>query len=1224
MIRKTQILFFMLLIGFALCFTNGFVFDGEANAEDDESAILEGIFEFPRAEGPAYIQGTPEFQRVPKKIIGTRDFEKMRDLPPESQDYHLGTKVGWIVIRQRNDPDRYWVCTGFLVGPDLFMTNHHCIHDDDGLRPLENARIYMDYYQRRAVDPTRGGITARVSGIVRMDAHWDYALLRLDSPIGNTYGWLELDTTTRVDSTQSVKIIQHPRGRAKEIVRRNTEIVDIPKNHPLASHPSSLEYRADTQDGSSGSPVFLREGTGVIGIHHSSWGQGGINFNAGTLMSYIVPEIQQWLPSGPRTVPGEPRTVRLFYFLPNDRPYRQTVVDRMKTGILQVQSFYADQMEAYGHGRKTFQVETDGQGIPIVHRVDGDHSDSHYKSTGIPGDEIIRTFDTSSIVQLIVMDISRSSDGNGVGIKQRGRAVIFGNWRWDTAAHELGHAFGLQHDFRDGAYVMSYDEQHSLSEGAAHFLAVNPYFNNSTPLQAGPAPSVELLSSKNYPYGLIHVPVQLRVRDPDGIQQVTLFIKTPDRQSLSRPSGFLEVIEYRNLSGQTDATITFNYEGNTPSFGDTDLLNTLKHTIYVSAIDKQGNRADYRDHSWTLQATNVPKPEVPLSERSPPVAESIYNVVRIFHDRSVSSYDDITTGHLAKITNMNVLRIRASDSALQANDFGGLTGLSRLELRIESGYSENTLLPARIFKGLTSLSSVKFKYDPHTYGDDPSLHPILPFPVGLKKVGEGQFKAVVHTGAPFDMELPLIVVNGSIDGGATHVTIPAGSLESEVLTVTRTPGTTAAVVVDLERTVANPGTGYAFYKSSFHLEMFSPLAGAPTPVTERTPQVLDAIVGEVPEINHIHHDRDLRYMINGQFVDKKYNTGFYVSEAHLAALTSLDVSGGSDLLPTAESDAHQEGNWFSLLGNATAVKDGDFDGMRNLTSLRLDNNELSALPADVFDELTHLATLSLSGNQLSTLPDGIFDELTNLTTLNLSGNALTTLPAGLFDELTNLTYLNLLDNPLRSVPDGYFDNLTNLTTLLLPPIITPPTLPTGTAITPVANRTPQVRDAIVAAAGVNSADEVTAAHLAAITELEVGTTTGFEVGMLEKGITELTPGDFNDLFHLNILERGITELKLGDFNDLFHLEALAIGGTFSSLPAGIFDHLVNLRALALSSSQLRSLPNGILDQLTRLWAFGIGNTPLRSLPDGIFDRSTNPECPHHKRHAVAFITRRHL
>ena len=39
---------------------------------------------------------------------------------------------------------------------------------------------------------------------------------------------------------------------------------------------------------------------------------------------------------------GEPRTVRMIYFLPNDWPYRAEVVDSMKTVINQVQTFYAE------------------------------------------------------------------------------------------------------------------------------------------------------------------------------------------------------------------------------------------------------------------------------------------------------------------------------------------------------------------------------------------------------------------------------------------------------------------------------------------------------------------------------------------------------------------------------------------------------------------------------------------------------------------------------------------------------------------------------------------------------------------------------------------------------------------------------------------------------------------------------------------------------------------
>ena len=304
--KKHHIFSIIFLIGFTLGLTNGFA---------DEDAFPWERVTFPTPQGDAYIQGTPEFQRALEAIIGTDDIEKMRDLDPDSQDYQLGRKVGMIAVPTRNDPDRAHICTGFLVGPNLFMTNHHCIHDHIGLLPLARARIFMDYYQSRDVDPTYGGATAGVSAVLRAEYFKDYALLRLDKSIGNTYGWLTLDTTTAVDSSQSVKLISHNRGRSKEIVRKNSEIVDVPAGHPLQSEPYVFVYLADSEPGSSGSPVFLRDGTGVIGINHSGWYQNHVpTFNAGSLMSYIVPEIQQWLPGGtaPPT-PPKPSTKLMYW-----------------------------------------------------------------------------------------------------------------------------------------------------------------------------------------------------------------------------------------------------------------------------------------------------------------------------------------------------------------------------------------------------------------------------------------------------------------------------------------------------------------------------------------------------------------------------------------------------------------------------------------------------------------------------------------------------------------------------------------------------------------------------------------------------------------------------------------------------------------------------------------------------------------------------------------------
>ena len=71
-------------------------------------------------------------------------------------------------------------------------------------------------------------------------------------------------------------------------------------------------------------------------------------------------------------------SVRLVYFLPNDRPARPDRVTALRQLIKDAQEFYADEMQRHGFGRKTFRVETDRGGDPIVHRFNGRFNERHY------------------------------------------------------------------------------------------------------------------------------------------------------------------------------------------------------------------------------------------------------------------------------------------------------------------------------------------------------------------------------------------------------------------------------------------------------------------------------------------------------------------------------------------------------------------------------------------------------------------------------------------------------------------------------------------------------------------------------------------------------------------------------------------------------------------------------------------------------------------------------
>ena len=299
---------------------------------------------------------------------------------------------------------------------------------------------------------------------------------------------------------------------------------------------------------------------------------------------------------------GEPRTVRMIYFLPNDRPFRQEVVDSIKVRIRQVQSFYVDQMEAHGRGERTLRIETDAQGEPMVHRVDGQHPDSHYlDNTHVVYGEIEQIFDLQENIYLVVVDHSidaiglgggRLAGGTGGGYKKRGSALVPSSVNFGVVAHELGHAFGLLHDFRDNAYVMSYGRHDEMAACAAEFLAVNPYFNDDSSLESDweRRPTAELVSSPAYAAGTTGVPIQLRVGDrvgdSEGLHQVILFAVT---REIGITAGGSEIKACRGLSGESDADVEFEYDGDIPSSFFSSLSDPIAHPIRVQVINSEGD-----------------------------------------------------------------------------------------------------------------------------------------------------------------------------------------------------------------------------------------------------------------------------------------------------------------------------------------------------------------------------------------------------------------------------------------------------------------------------------------------------------------------------------------------------------------------------------------------------------------------------------------------------------
>ncbi|MDE2887986.1 MAG: hypothetical protein OXR72_07200 [Gemmatimonadota bacterium] len=301
---------------------------------------------------------------------------------------------------------------------------------------------------------------------------------------------------------------------------------------------------------------------------------------------------------------GAPRTVRMIYFLPNDRPFRQEVIDSISVRIRQVQTFFVEQMQAQGYGKQTLRIETDARGKPLVHRVDGQHPDSHYlDNTHVVYDEIELIFDLQENIYLVVVDHSinaiglgggRLAGGTGGGYKNSGRALVPSSVNFLVTAHELGHAFGLLHDFRDNEYIMSYGgrERSSLSACAAEFLTVHPYFNDESSPDSDweRRPTAELVSPAAYPAGTMSVPVQLEIsdlaRDSDGLHQVIFFAVTRD---IGLTAGGSEIKTCQGLSGRRDAVVEFEYDGSIPSSFVSSLADPVAHPIRVRVVNSEGD-----------------------------------------------------------------------------------------------------------------------------------------------------------------------------------------------------------------------------------------------------------------------------------------------------------------------------------------------------------------------------------------------------------------------------------------------------------------------------------------------------------------------------------------------------------------------------------------------------------------------------------------------------------
>jgi Trypsin-like peptidase domain/N-acetylmuramoyl-L-alanine amidase len=267
-------------------------------------------------------------------------------------------------LKERIENQELPLGSGFLVGKDHLLTNHHVLDR----QPLEKVTVYFRYEDRDLLGQQLPVVPYKIdltwSGIGNSNLDYRLVKLRLSNnesdlelqkkyqltflEAGNNFGWLKLspdpnlvappipslkwhnlarflpeieqipqfilerifgdsdayslwvgaqlakkilmdsefrslitndkEINPKLEVTgllgEPVNIIQHPKGRQKEIVIYNNRVQMISEDF--------IQYETDTEPGSSGSPIFNARWQ-LVGIHHS----GLLNFRTGNIVGCL-------------------------------------------------------------------------------------------------------------------------------------------------------------------------------------------------------------------------------------------------------------------------------------------------------------------------------------------------------------------------------------------------------------------------------------------------------------------------------------------------------------------------------------------------------------------------------------------------------------------------------------------------------------------------------------------------------------------------------------------------------------------------------------------------------------------------------------------------------------------------------------------------------------------------------------------------------------------------
>ncbi|GMF38442.1 unnamed protein product [Phytophthora fragariaefolia] len=202
-----------------------------------------------------------------------------------TEDKTMMDKAKAVMRTQRTRDDKAIVtCTAWLWGNQgHIISNNHCFSSQE---MVDAAKFEFDVQTTScnedgtfATCPVGKTLDGKANvKFIKSDANLDYSVLQITNDAASyvtTYGYLQIRSTAPTKE-EHIYIPQQPKGGAKKIAKTDNDadtnaatvlnlaysvaVEGVTYNHLLA-------YSADTEEGSSGSPVISRKDNAVVGLH---------------------------------------------------------------------------------------------------------------------------------------------------------------------------------------------------------------------------------------------------------------------------------------------------------------------------------------------------------------------------------------------------------------------------------------------------------------------------------------------------------------------------------------------------------------------------------------------------------------------------------------------------------------------------------------------------------------------------------------------------------------------------------------------------------------------------------------------------------------------------------------------------------------------------------------------------------------------------------------------